>query len=128
MHSANKKTILVVEDNPSLNKLIVLELKEAGCNVILAENAEKALEFLRMRKPDLIWLDIYLPSMDGFQFLKYLREDPETKDMKVVVVSVSGSNSKMDLAKEFNILNYFVKSNYRLDELVKEVLSVMNRG
>ncbi|MBU6141732.1 response regulator [Patescibacteria group bacterium] len=127
MKSKASTTILVVEDDPSLNKLIVLELEEAGYSAVLARTAEDALELLKKCKPDLIWLDMYLPSMDGFQFLEHLRGDPKTKDIKVAVVSVSGSDSREKQAKKFNVVGYFVKSNYRLDELVKAVGALAER-
>ncbi len=127
MQKKERKTILIVEDDASLSRLIVLELQEAGYEAILMRTAEDALEFLQTRKPDLIWLDLYLPIMDGFQFLEHIRKDPATKDLKVVLVSVSWSESKVKEAKKYNVLDYFVKSNYRLEELVKLVGSDIDK-
>ncbi len=124
---ANNKTILVVEDDKSLNRIITLKLGDAGINVLMAETAEKAFEFLKKNKPDLIWLDIYLPGMDGFDFLKELRGNPDTKDIKVAIVSVSGSNKKVELAEKLGVSDYFVKSNYRIEELIGEVMKIIDR-
>lgn len=123
----NNKTILVIEDDKSLNRIISLKLEDSGFNVLLAENAEKAFEFLKDAKPDLIWLDIYLPGMDGFDFLKALRENPDTKEIKVVIVSVSGSNRKAEMAEKLGVKDYFVKSNYRIEELIEEVSKIIDR-
>ena len=117
----NKKTILVVEDDKSLNKIIILKLKEAGFQTISVEDAESAFKFLDGNKPDLIWLDIYLPGMNGLEFLRAIRNHPNLKDMKVVIVSVSGSNKKIQEAKQLKALDYFVKSNYKIEELVEKV-------
>ncbi len=125
-NNQNQKTVLVVEDDKSLSRIINLKLKDAGYNVVSTGDAEKAFEVLEKMKPDLIWLDIYLPGMNGFEFLKHLRENPETKDVKVVIVSVSGSNKKVELAEKFNVTDYFVKSNYRIDELVGLVTKVVS--
>lgn len=122
------KKILVVEDDKSLNRIIVIKLKAAGYDVSLAENAEKAFEFLSGEIPDLIWLDIYLPGMDGFEFLRHLRENPTTKDIKVAIVSVSGSNQKAELAEKLGVSDYFVKSNYRIEELIELVTKIIKNG
>ena len=126
MHNNNPKTILVIEDDKSLSRIIILKLKDFGYKVLASEDAEGAFEILQKNKPDLIWLDIYLPGMNGLEFLEHLRKNPETKDIKVVIVSVSGSNKKMELAEKFNVSDYFVKSNYRIDELVGLVTKIVN--
>lgn len=128
MNKNNLKTILVVEDDKSLSRIIVLKLNAAGYRVLLAGTGEMALEMLQTETPDLIWLDIYLPGMDGFEFLENLRKNPKTKDTKVVIVSVSASSKKLKLAEKFKISDYFVKSNYRIDELVELVTASLAAG
>ena len=86
MHNNNPKTILVIEDDKSLSRIIILKLKDFGYKVLASEDAEGAFEILQKNKPDLIWLDIYLPGMNGLEFLEHLRKNPETKDIKVVIV------------------------------------------
>ena len=121
---AKSKNILVVEDDKSLSRIIVMKLKSAGYDVLLAENAEKGFEFLEKSIPDMIWLDVYLPGMDGFEFLTNLRSNDATKDIKVVSVSVSGSNRKAELAEKLGVSDYFVKSNYRIEELIELVTKI----
>lgn len=127
MAGENKKCILVVEDDQSLSRIIKMRLNDFGYDPIMADNAEKAIEVLKEKKPDLIWLDIYLPGMNGFDFLEIMHGNPETKDIKVAIVSVSSSNEKLELAAKFNITDYFIKSNYGIDELVGAVTGVLNR-
>ncbi len=122
----DSKNILVVEDDKSLSRIIVLKLKNAGYNVFLAENAENAFGILEKNIPDLIWLDVYLPGMDGFEFLKHVRENQKTRNIKVVVVSVSGSNRKAEAAEKLGVSDYFVKSNYRIEELIDLVTKIAN--
>src|SRR3989344_5806293 len=83
-------------------------------------------KYLDKKLPDLVWLDLYLPGMDGFEFLEKIRGNPKTKDLKVVVVSVSGSGRKIELAEKYGVVDYFVKSNYRIDELVSLVTKIIN--
>lgn len=117
--------ILVIEDNESLSKIIRLKLEEAGYNVLLAGDGEDGLKILKKCLPDLIWLDIYLPVMNGLEFLKKIRQNERTKKLKVVIVSVSGSNKKIETAKKLSVVDYFIKSNYKINELVDEVNKIM---
>ncbi|MDE2001162.1 MAG: response regulator [Patescibacteria group bacterium] len=128
MSTTSPKTILVIEDDKSLSRIILLKLKAAGYRVLFAENAEDAFGLLAEEIPDLIWLDVYLPGMNGFEFLEHLRKNPRTKDIRVAVVSVSGSNKKVELAEKFGVTDYFVKSNYRIEELVQLVTGILNRS
>ena len=120
------KTILLIEDDKSLNKIITMKLENAGYCVVSRETAEESLLYLDKKLPDLVWLDLYLPGMDGFEFLEKIRGNPKTKDLKVVVVSVSGSSRKIELAEKYGVVDYFVKSNYRIDELVGLVTKIIN--
>ncbi|MBI2451181.1 MAG: response regulator [Parcubacteria group bacterium] len=124
----NVKTILVVEDEKALNSIIVERLKEKGFKTFSAFTAEEAMNSLKTEKIDLIWLDLRLPKMSGFDFLKKLRGEPELKDKKVVVVSVSGTFDTKDEVKKLSVLEYFVKSEWKLDNLINEVSMLMDKG
>lgn len=121
----NKKTVLVVEDNESLRKIIKLKLGGVRYNVVLAKDAEEASAEIKKSLPDLVWLDIYLPGVNGLEFLKGLRSNPKTKKLKVVIVSVSGSNSKKDAAEKLGVSDYLVKSNYKIEEIVERIAEIL---
>jgi len=123
----SSKTILLVEDDKSLNKIIRLKLENFGYNVLLAEDAEEALKILDAHLPDLIWLDIYLPGISGLELLKKIRQNRKTKDLKIAIVSVSGNNLKMEIAEKFSVKDFFIKSNYNLDELIKDIGNILNK-
>ena len=72
---------------------------------------------------DIIWLDLLLPGMNGIDFLAEIRKNPEYKDMKVVICSVSGREESKDIARELGIVDYLVKSDYDINALVKKVSS-----
>ena len=129
MNKNNKKKILVIEDNGSLSKIIRLKLEGAGYKVLLALNGEEGLDVLKKFKPDLVWLDIYLPGMSGLEFLKKVRQSQETGSQKVIIVSVSGNNKKIELAEKLSVTDYYVKSNYKIEELIEQVNGIlMARG
>ena len=116
-----KKTILVVEDEEPLQEIVRLKLEREGFNVLTADTGEEAVRLIKERKPTLIWLDILLPGMDGLEVLQKIREDPAMRDLPVVMVSVSYSRSKLQQALALNVVDYIVKSEHRLDDIIKRV-------
>lgn len=121
----NQKKILIVEDEKALNEAIRLKLAKMGIKPIPAFSAEEAFEILKKEdKPDLIWLDVLLPGMNGINFLEAVRKDPKYKDVKAVIVSVSGGVEKKEKAEKLGILDYIVKSNYPIETIVNKVGSL----
>lgn len=112
---------MVVEDEPALNEAITLKLRKEGIVVLPLGSAEDALVMLETKKPDLIWLDILLPGMDGLAFLRQMRSTPKLQHLRVVVVSVSAGDEKIKQAFGLNVLDYIVKSQYPIDEIVKKI-------
>lgn len=123
--SADSKTILLLEDDSALNRAIVLKLEQKGNHVISTMRAEEALEVLSSEHPpiDIIWLDLLLPGMNGIEFLSEVRKNPEYKDTKVVICSVSGREESKGIARGLGVLDYLVKSDYDLETLAGKVLS-----
>jgi DNA-binding response OmpR family regulator len=81
-------TILVVEDDPDIARLVALHLTKAGYEVSTAPSAEDALTYLKDELPDLIILDIELPGMHGDELARRLQADPFTSDIPILVLSV----------------------------------------
>jgi len=83
-----KKRILVVDDEPHIRELLRHELTSAGYEIIEAADGEEAINLARNEKPDIITLDMLMPKVSGFGVLSTLRQDPETKHIPVVIVSI----------------------------------------
>jgi CheY-like chemotaxis protein len=81
------KTILVVDDSPTVRKLIAGKLEKSGHNVICAVDGVDALEKLDDGMPDLILLDITMPRMDGYEVCKQIRANPAGQDLPIVMIS-----------------------------------------
>ncbi len=81
------KSILVVDDSPTVRKLISGKLEKSGHDVICATDGVEAMERLANFVPDLILLDINMPRMDGYQVCKNIRSNESTKDVPVVMIS-----------------------------------------
>lgn len=115
------KTILAVEDEKALQDAIKIKLEKEGFRCLSALNGEEGLSILKKEKPDMIWLDLLLPGMGGFAFLEQVRSDPSLRDIPVLVVSVSASPEKIRKSFELNVLDYLVKSQYQLGDIVNRI-------
>lgn len=122
----NNKTILVVEDEQNLLEAIERKLKKENVNVLTAKTGEEALAALEKQKPDLVWLDILLPGINGIEVLRNIRNNPLLKDLKAVVVSVSAGDDKIKEARTLNASGYIIKSENTLESIIKRVLSYIN--
>jgi len=81
-------TILIVDDDDSIRSLLHQELGDAGYFIEEAINGKAALESVRKQKPDLIILDIMMPEMNGFDVAAVLKNDPDTMDIPIIVLSI----------------------------------------
>ena len=120
------KTVLVVEDEPPLQEAIKFKLEQRGINVIAASTGEQALELLKVKRPQLVWLDILLPGISGLEVLERIRKDPKLKDLAAIMVSVSAGPEKIKRATEMNVLDYIVKSDHKLDDIIEKVVVLLS--
>jgi CheY-like chemotaxis protein len=88
----NKKTILVVDDEPDLRKVLVMRLLSAGYNTIEAGNGTDALIIAKKEVPSLIILDIMMPKMDGMSLSQQLKDSPTTE--KIPLIFLTGLQEK----------------------------------
>ena len=79
--------MLVIDDSPTIVALLSRMLRQNDYHVLEAGDAEQGLEIARTQSPELIFLDIVLPGMDGFAALRQLRKDPYTRDIPVIMIS-----------------------------------------
>ena len=107
--------------------MIVLKLgREELVEVAAATNGEDALVFLKKRKPSLIWLDLLLPGINGLEVLEKIRNDADLKNLPAVIVSVSAGEEKVKRAFELGALDYIVKSNNSIDDIIKKVKGILS--
>lgn len=101
------KTVLVVEDDPSISNLLKINLTLAGYTPAIAEEGEAAVRIFSERPADLVLLDLMLPGKDGWQVLEEIRK----KKRKVPVIVVSAKTQKSDLTKglEMGVTDYVTK-------------------
>ncbi len=122
-----KKIVLLIEDELALQEAVKMKLEKKGIEVWAAETGEKGLSFLKEKKPDLVWLDILLPGINGLEVLRRIRENEKTKDLPVIVVSVSSGQEKIKQAFSMNIIDYLVKSEYTIDDIIRKVKHILDK-
>ncbi len=119
------KTILLIEDDPFLVEIYTTKLRGAGYKVNLTNNVEDALRKTREAKPDLVVLDIVLPKLDGWEFLKAIRQDSQFKDLKVVILSNLGQKEEIDKGVGLGAIKYFIKAEHTPSEVMEEIKEIL---
>jgi signal transduction histidine kinase/CheY-like chemotaxis protein len=97
-------TVLVVDDDADSRLLLTQHLEELGGKVITVGTGDEALRLARVRRPDLITLDLVMPDMDGWQTLRMLKADPDLQGIPVVVVSIASGEQNGSLLGAVDLL------------------------
>jgi CheY-like chemotaxis protein len=103
------ETILVIDDSPTILKVVQLVLTKAGFQVVTAVDGEAGVESARSAKPDMILLDFVMPKMNGYQFCRELTADPKLRDIPVVLMSAKGDQVGERFVKVMGIVDYITK-------------------
>ena len=121
-------TILLVDDHPESCDAVVACLEEAGHLVMQSTGAWHALAALPAVQPDVIIADIRLPQMDGFAFLRDLREEPLAARIPILILTGVSDPDLRWRASELGIDRVFLKGDYDLSELLKCVDALVEQG
>lgn len=119
------KTIMIVEDDPTLRDIYTTRFSAEGYKTATAADGEAALTVAVKERPDLILLDIMMPKISGFDVLDILRATPETKDTKIVVMSALSQTADIERGKSLGANAYLVKSQVTLSEVVEKVKAIL---
>ncbi len=120
----SKKTILLIDDSPEIRKQTASLLKEAGFDVITAEDGDHGLEILKQIKPDIIFVDFIMPRINGYRFCKIMRADPEMKDIPVVVLT----EKKDDVIKTFKQrlgISHYLNKPFHPTEILSKINEII---
>jgi len=119
-----KGKILVVDDEVYILHILDFSLGAEGFEVISANNGELGVEKAKLEKPDLIVLDIMMPVLDGYETCRRLKNEPETKDIPVVLLTAKGRDVDKRLGFEVGAIDYIVKpfSPSRLIQRIEEII------
>jgi len=120
------KTILVIDDEPELVKLLDYNLSKAGYLVISAKDGESGLAAARKHAPDAIILDIMMPGVDGWEVCKRLRQDPATAALPLLMLTAKGEEGDRVLGLELGADDYVTKP-FGVRELIARVKALLRR-
>ena len=115
------KKILFVEDESVLQKTFAEVLVGEGYEMISALDGEEGLRLATTSKPDLILLDLILPKIHGLDVLRKLKENPETKQIPVIILTNLEGASEVEKALELGASTYLVKASYTLAEVTSKI-------
>ena len=127
----NRVEILLVEDNPDDAELVMMALDRnkniADCKIHFAKDGIEALQYLfgpededptLVNRPHMIILDLYMPRLNGLEFLKKIREHPETKNIPIVVLTASGKRTDWIDSHSLGI-DCFIRKSVDFNQFVK---------
>lgn len=117
--------LLIIEDDEVLLRALYLTFHKAGFEIASATDGESGLKMAQRMTPSIILLDLLLPKMSGFDVLKNLKADPKVKDIPVIILSNLGDSGDVDKVKDLGAIDYFVKADVKLADLVKRVQGIL---
>ncbi|PJE76051.1 response regulator [Candidatus Uhrbacteria bacterium CG10_big_fil_rev_8_21_14_0_10_48_11] len=126
---ADKKTkVLIVEDDPMILDMYVHKFEQEGFTVVSHDRGDGAVELAEKEQPEIVLLDVIMPGLDGFSVLSMMRENENTKNLKVVMLTNLGQDEDKEKGVTLGALGYIVKSSKTPGEVVKEVRNYLAKN
>jgi DNA-binding response OmpR family regulator len=119
-----EKKVMVIDDEPAIHRLIKIILEDEGFIMIGPQEHRKAKHSAVGGKPDVIILDIMMPEVDGFDILRMLKEDDETRQIPVIILSVRSLQEDIDKAMSLGADHYLTKP-FEPSELIGTIKTVL---
>jgi two-component system, OmpR family, phosphate regulon response regulator PhoB len=125
--AAGGKRVLFAEDDRFLRRAGEAALQRCGLTVIVATDGDEALALAQREHPDLVLLDMQMPKRSGIEVLRELRAQPDTRDLRVLILSGSTRESEVDEFSRLGVEGYWVKGQLSLKDFGGRVLAVLGR-
>lgn len=121
----DNKKILIVEDDEFLLQMYVTKLELESFRVLSATNGEEGLKTAFKEKPDLILLDLKLPKIDGFEVLRDLKSNEDTKNIPVVVLTNFSEKEHIDKCLALGAEDYLIKAHFVPSEVISKIKKIL---
>ncbi len=122
----NSKTIFVVEDDSVLREVLLTKLSKSGYTAEGAEDGNIALQKLHGGfRPDLMLLDILMPNKNGMEVMEEMNQDPELKNIPIMIISNSGQPVEIERAKALGAKDFLVKAVFDPSEVLEKVRALL---
>ena len=122
---SNMAKIMLVEDDRSLQEIYSIRLVAEGYEIARADDGEEALAKAVQEKPDLIIADVMMPKISGFDMLDILRSQPETRNIKVIMMTALSSDDQRQRGEALGAERYLVKSQVGIEDVINAVHEVL---
>ncbi|MBU2578600.1 response regulator [Patescibacteria group bacterium] len=113
--------ILIIEDDKFLRELIVRKLIQENFEISEAMDGEEGLKKMKEVKPDLVLLDLILPSIDGFEVLSKMKEDINLAQVPVFILSNLGQREDIEKGLKLGAVDYLVKAHFTPNEIIEKI-------
>ena len=124
---AGLQRVLIVEDETVLRHVLADKFGRQGFVVSEAKDGEEGLKIALNEHPDIILLDLIMPKLDGLSMVDQLQKDAWGKQVPVLVLTNLSDLHTVDLARARGLFNYFVKSDWSIDDLIKKTRTVLEQ-
>jgi DNA-binding response OmpR family regulator len=121
---ASKRCVLLADDDPGLRRLIGTTLGTEDFDLLHATDGQEALDIARQRRPELVLLDVNMPKLDGFEVCRSLKNEPETANIKVVMLTARGADVDRARGRDAGADDYFIKP-FSPVQLLNKVYSLL---
>jgi len=122
----SKEKILVVDDEKDIGELLQYNLEKEGYKISAVFSGEQCLENIKTELPDLILLDLMLPEIDGLDVCKFLKNNPQTSHIPIIMLTAKGEETDIVLGLELGADDYIIKP-FKVRELLARVKAVLRR-
>lgn len=117
--------ILIIEDDKFLRELITRKLTDEGFNIIEAVDGEDGLKKIKESKPDLVLLDLILPSIDGFEVLSKIKADASIASIPIIILSNLGQKEEVEKGLKMGAVDYLIKAHFTPGEIIEKIKNVL---
>lgn len=114
-----KKKILIADDNQNIRDALTYLLEDEGYDLLLAKDGADALRKVRDIRPDILFLDIMMPEINGYDVCRTIKSDPELKDTYIIMLTAKGQVSEQERGKDAGANEYIVKPFSPMELLAK---------
>ncbi|MEK6743896.1 MAG: response regulator [Nitrospirota bacterium] len=105
----DQKKILIADDNENIRDALTYLLEDEGYELRLASDGADTLRKVRERKPDILFLDIMMPEINGYDVCRTIKNDPDLKSIYVIMLTAKGQVAEQERGKEVGADEYIVK-------------------
>ncbi|WP_292993463.1 Hpt domain-containing protein [Nitrosomonas sp.] len=118
--------IMVVDDSLTVRKVTCRLLEREGCDVLIAKNGKEAIEILQDSIPDVMLIDLEMPKMNGFELIEWVRANPETALIPMIIISSRTAEKHRKIAQDLGV-NIFLGKPYKEEELLNHLSELIRK-